>query len=69
MATLSSLSSEERKHWELHLNAVMKDTPSVKKDVDVMLKGGELPKINHPAFIHDWLEQPEMRIELEGWNG
>ena len=69
MATLNDLSDIARKHWMLHLNAVVKDTPSVKDDVDVMLAGGELPEIKHPAYIHDWLEQPENRDKLEAWNG
>lgn len=67
MATLSDLSVVDRAHWKLHLNAVVKDTPSVKKDVDAMLIGGELPNLKHPAYIHDWLEQPDRRLELEKW--
>ena len=63
--TLNDLSLEDKKHWELHLNACIKDTPSVKKEVDVFLKGGILPKLAHPAHIHDWLEKPEMREKLE----
>lgn len=69
MATLNSLSGTEREHWILHLNAVVKDTPSVKKDVNAMLIGGGLPKIKHPSFIHDWLEQPDRRVEIEARNG
>lgn len=69
MARLDDLPLIERKHWELHLNAVIKDTPSVEKEVNVFLAGGELPNIKHPAYIHDWLEKPDRRIEIEALNG
>ena len=69
MATLDSLSPIERKHWQLHLGAAIKDTPSVEKVVIEFLKGGELPNIKHPSYIHDWLEQPERRIEIEAFDG
>ncbi len=67
MTTLSELRPQERAHWELHLNAVGKDTPSLLAGVEVFLKGGELPAINHPSDIHDCLEQPERRRDLEQW--
>ena len=69
MATLNTLSSIKRKHWVLHLNAVMKDTPSLEKEVEKFLRGSELPNIKHPSYIHDWLEQPDRRIEIEAYNG
>lgn len=65
----NSLSAEDRSHWELHLNVALWDTPSHKKEVDVFLKGGELPKLNHPSYIHDWLKHPERRVEIEAYNG
>ncbi|KKL54103.1 hypothetical protein LCGC14_2268760 [marine sediment metagenome] len=60
---LSSLSKIDKAHWELHLNAVAKDMPSLKKEVGVFLTGGELPKLGYPSYIHDWLEKPEERAE------
>lgn len=63
MATLSDLSVVDRAHWKLHLNAVIKDTPSLEEEVKVFLKGGELPNLKHPAYIHYFLEQPDRRIE------
>ena len=63
--TLNDLSPVDKKHWELHLNACIKDTLSVKKEADLFLKGAVLPKLKHPSEIHDWLEKPEMRDELE----
>lgn len=69
MATLAGLSLIDKAHWELHLNAVKKDTPSVKTEVDKFLAGGKLPKITHPAYIHDWLERPEERVGIEVLNG
>lgn len=69
MLTLNDLTPELKAHWELHLNALMKDTPTLKKDVRVLLRGGILPNIKHPSYIHDWMEQPEMRLEVEAWNG
>jgi len=65
MATLIDLAPQEREHWKLHLNAVIQDTPSVEKEANKFLKGSELPKIKHPAYIHDWLEQPDEREEIE----
>ena len=62
---LSELSPIDKKHWELHLNAVVKDTPALSEEVSVFLEGGELPKIEHPFMVHDWLEHPEMRKDLE----
>lgn len=67
--TLNTLLAEDKTHWELHLNAALKDTPSLGKQVRVFLKGGELPNLEHPSFIHDWLEIPELRSRLEAWNG
>ena len=69
MTTLRELSKLERQHWELHLKAVLKDTLSLRKEVNMMLKGGGLPNIKHPAYIHDWMEHPEMRPRLEAWHG
>lgn len=67
--TLNDLSPIDKAHWELHLNAALKDNPSVKKEVNKFLIGGELPNIKHPAYIHDWLEQPERKAEIEALNG
>ena len=58
---------KDKAHWILHLNATIKDTPSVKKEAEVFLSGAKLPNIKHPAYIHDWLEHPERRIEIEKW--
>lgn len=66
---LADLSLLDRKHWELHLNVALKDNPLLEKEIEVFLIGGELPNIKHPAYIHDWLEQPERRAEIEALNG
>jgi len=65
MATLNDLTPLERAHWKLHLNAAMKDTPSAQNEAKAFLEGEELPKIKHPSTVHDWLEQPQRRAELE----
>ena len=67
MATLNDLLAADKTHWELHLKAVSKDNPLLKNEIKVFLKGGELPNIAHPAYIHDWLEQPDRRLEIEQW--
>lgn len=67
--TLADLLPVERAHWELHIKACAKDTPSVGLLTDALLAGGDLPNIKHPAYIHDWLEQPDRRKEIEAWNG
>ncbi len=69
MVTLNDLSLIDKAHWELHLNAALKDNPSMKEQIDAYLKGGKLPNIKHPAHIHDWLEQPERRAEIEVLSG
>lgn len=60
---LNNLTAIDKAHWELHLRAVAEDTPSLKREVQVFLDGAELPKLGHPADIHNWLEKPEMRLE------
>jgi len=69
MAKLNDLTLIDKKHWELHLKSAIKDTPSVKKEANKFLEGGELPNIKHPSYIHDWLEEPERRAEIEALNG
>ena len=60
MPTLNDLSKIEKAHWQLHLDAALQDNPSLKKQIEVFTKGGELPNLKHPASIHDWLEKPEL---------
>ncbi len=65
MATLNTLSVRDKAHWLVHLNALKKQFPN---DVILtnMIKGSvALPNIQHPCYIHDWWEHPEMRKELE----
>lgn len=69
MTTLNDLPEIEREHWELHLKAALKDTPALEKEINAFLEGDELPSIKHPAYIHNWLEQPDRRIEIEVLNG
>ena len=66
---LTDLSPIDKAHWMLHLNAALKDTPALKKQVEVFLKGGTLPNIKHPAYVHDWLEKPEMKTAIEAYIG
>jgi len=66
--TLDSLSPIDKAHWELHLKAAQKDLPD-NKEISGFLEGGELPNLKHPADIHDWLEKPERRTEIEALNG
>lgn len=65
MAKLIDLPPLEREHWKLHLLAVRKDTPSLGREVRAYLRDAELPKIKHPGYVHDWLEQPDKRAEIE----
>lgn len=66
---LKDLAPIDKAHWELHLNTVLRDTLSLKKQIEVFLKGGELPNLKHPSSIHDWLEQPDRRADLEKIDG
>ena len=68
MAKLSDLSEIDRKHWQLHLNAAVRDHPSdarINKEAEEFLKDKDLPNIKHPAHIHNWLEFPDERSEME----
>jgi len=72
MPTLNELPEIEKAHWALHLNAALNDslTTLINKDIATLLRGRTtLPKIAHPAYIHDWLEFPEKRIDIEALNG
>lgn len=66
---LSGLRIEDRKHWELHLNAALKDNLLFEKKIKVFLEGRELPNIKYPSYVHDWLEYPKRRTEIEALNG
>jgi len=68
VVTLNELTGTDKAHWELHLKAAQKDLPD-NKEVSVFLLSGELPKLAHPSYIHDWLDYPERRTEIEAWNG
>ena len=65
---LDDLEPISKAHWQLHLNAAKQDTPSNEAEVNLYLASSiELPSIGHPAWIHDWLEIPAKRDEIEGW--
>lgn len=34
-------------------------------EINALKQGGVLPDIEHPSYIHDWLEKPELRASLE----
>lgn len=69
MVKLNDLSPIDKAHWELHLNVALKNNPSLKEQIGMYLKDDELPDIKHPSHIHDWLEQPDRRAEIEALNG
>ncbi len=69
MATLNELTGLEKAHWELHLKAAEKDLGMTKEIRDFLSSKVELPKIVHPSYIHDWLEYPDRRAEIEVLNG
>lgn len=69
MPTIKQLPEAEKLHWQLHLNAALADTPSLNVEIKGYLKNVQLPDIKHPSYIHDWLEHPEWRTEIEAQNG
>jgi len=69
MVTLSSLLLADKAHWELHLKAAQKDLPDNKEVSDFLASKVLLPKLAHPFYIHDWLEEPDRRTEIEALNG
>ena len=68
---LNELTGLTKAHWELHIKATQND--ALPKDrklfVPYLSSSVDLPVINHPAYFHDWWEQPEMRPEIEGYDG
>ena len=64
MVKLSSLTTEEKAHWELHLKVAQKDFPDNKEIADFLESKTALPALDHPSYIHDWLEK-----KLEAFNG
>lgn len=69
MSTLNELTGLEKAHWELHLKYAQKDLGMTNEIRDFLSSKVDLPNIKHPAYIHDWLEYPDMRLEIEEWNG
>lgn len=69
MVTLKELTETEKAHWELHLKAARKDLGMTKEIRDFLSSKEQLPDIKHPSYIHDWLEHPERRAEIEALNG
>ena len=66
---LNDLSIVDKEHWQLHLNAALKDNPLLENEIKGFLAGDKLPNLKHPSDIHDWLEQPDRRAEMEVYNG
>ncbi len=69
MATLNELTGLEKAHWELHLKAAEKDLGMTKEIRDFLSSKEQLPNIKHPSYMHDWLEYPNRRAEVEVSNG
>jgi len=69
MVILSALSLTDKAHWELHLKVAQKDLPDSKDIIGFLAGTVKLPDLKHPSYIHDWLEYPERRVEIEAWNG
>ena len=71
MVELNKLNPIDKAHWELHLKCAQKDlkekVTASKEIVDFLSSKVALPDLEHPSYIHDWLEHPEMR--LEAFNG
>ena len=66
---LKDLTPELKAHWLLHLNAADLDLPTLKTQIRTYVRSQvALPNLKHPAYVHDWLEIPEMRATIEGWN-
>ncbi len=73
MSLLNELTPELKAHWTLHLNAANIDwsgSVSLTNQIRRYLRGqDELPNIKHPSFIHYWFKYPELREEIEAWDG
>jgi hypothetical protein len=68
MAILSSYTTVDLKHWELHLNAALKENPKLETEIQSYLTSKtQLPNLKVPYLIHDWLEIPEKRTWLESY--
>ncbi len=67
MVTLNELTGLEKAHWELHLKAAQKDMGMTKEIRDFLSSKKQLPDLKHPSYMHDWLEYPDSRVEIEQW--
>ena len=71
MIELNKLKPIDKAHWELHLKCAQADlkenVTASKEIVDFLSSKTALPDLEHPSYIHDWLEYPERR--LEAFNG
>lgn len=75
MPLLSELPAVIRAHWRLHLDAALRDNlvdertveeaKRIDKEIKEFLKDKNLPNIKHLAHIHNWLEYPDRRSEME----
>ena len=66
MTKLIELTVEERNHWLLHLNALIDDNPSDEAAINqYVISGTDLPNVNHPMWVHDWWEHPDLRTWIE----
>ena len=70
MTLLKILPEIDKEHWKLHLNAALDDNPTLKTEIrNLLLSKVDLPNIKHPADIHTWLENPELRPGIEVSSG
>lgn len=72
---INTLNTIDKNHYLLHLNAIIKDAEDVKDkeeqkriiaEAQDMIDSKALIPVNHPCYIHDWIEKPESRGILNG---
>ena len=68
MPLLNELTGLEKAHWELHLKAAQRDLGMTNEIRDFLSSKEQLPNIKHPAYSHEWLEYPDRRAGIEGWD-
>ena len=61
--------THSKAHWNLHMNAVLRDSPQLEEEIKAFTDIGEYPNVKHPAYVHDWFENPGRRAELEAYDG
>ena len=70
MPTINQLTTSDKAHWLVHLNALKLEKGNVTTINRYISGSSQLPKLKHPALIHDWYDaDAKGRLAIEALNG